>query len=110
MSLFHISLSLSSNASLTTVNTVPLIEDPSPTANRLFFSGNAYDATSLIPTFGQNFHYNSPGPTYAFNNYYLSFSYYYYINFYYFSNSAYYFYYSNFYFYSSIFINDSLFN
>ena len=65
MALVHIS-ALAGNISLQQNSIVPLIEDPTPSANRLFLSGTAYDATYLTPIFGTNFHYNAPAPTYAF--------------------------------------------
>jgi hypothetical protein len=68
MALVHIS-ALQGNINLNTNGTVALIEDPNPTANRLFFSGTAHDTTYLNPIFGTNFHYNSPSPSYGFNNY-----------------------------------------
>jgi hypothetical protein len=67
MALVHIS-ALAGNISLSVNFTVALIEDPNPTANRLFLSGTAHDGTYLNPIFGTNFHYNNPGPTYAFQN------------------------------------------
>ena len=37
-----------------------IIEDPNPTANRLFFSAIGHDATYLTPIFNTVFHYNTP--------------------------------------------------
>ena len=38
----------------------PLIEDPNPTQNRLFFTAQGHDGTFLNPIFGSQFHYHGP--------------------------------------------------
>ena len=45
-------------------NITPLIEDPNPTQNRLFFTAQGHDGTYLNPIFGSQFHYHGPSTPY----------------------------------------------
>ena len=52
MALVHISSTLG-------LLCTPMIEDPNPSANRIFLSGIAHEANYLTPQFAQTFHYQS---------------------------------------------------
>jgi hypothetical protein len=52
MALVHISSTLG-------LQCTPMIEDPNPSANRIFLSGVAHEANYLTPQFNQTFHYQS---------------------------------------------------
>ena len=56
MALVHISGTV---GAYTTAFT-PLIEDPNPTQNRMFFTAQGHDGTFLNPIFGSQFHYHGP--------------------------------------------------